>query len=62
MAVTDCPDKQFDLESVARRILALTELATQEHLKALGRSQADRLVAMVQSQESEHPHVHVLCH
>lgn len=47
MPVAECPVEKFDLESVAQRILALTEIATQEHLKSLSRSQADRLVEMV---------------
>ncbi len=44
---------KLDLESVAKKILALSELATQEHLAALNRSQADRLLNLVQGQAAE---------
>lgn len=52
----------LNLESVAQRILALTELATQEHLKALSRSQADRLLTLVQDEAAaDRQHAVAVC-
>lgn len=53
MTIAEMPVDKLDLDSVAQRILALTELATQEHLKSLSRSQADRLVEMVRSESAD---------
>ena len=36
----------LDLEEVARRMLALSTIAVEEHIAALGRSQADALLKL----------------
>jgi len=40
-------ETQIDLEQIARRIRELSEIAAQQHLEALARSQADRLFRLV---------------
>ncbi|HVX86029.1 MAG TPA: hypothetical protein VH253_14695 [Phycisphaerae bacterium] len=42
-----------DLESVGQRIVELAELALREHLEGVGRSQAERLMKMVEETSSE---------
>jgi len=39
-------DSALDMEVVARRIVELAQVAVEEHVAAIGRSQADGLMAM----------------
>jgi hypothetical protein len=43
----------LDLESVGQRIVELMELAVREHLEGVGRSQAERLMNMVEEESYE---------
>ena len=54
-AVSDA--KPVDLESIARRIVALADVSVQEHLAALARSQADALIELVQQSGQQVPEV-----
>ncbi|HVS72419.1 MAG TPA: hypothetical protein VHQ47_14280 [Phycisphaerae bacterium] len=43
----------LDLESVGQRIVELMELAVREHLEGVGRSQAERLMNMVEEESCD---------
>ena len=46
-------DVAVDLELVGQRILQLVELAVQEHLDGVGRSQAEGLMAMMREEGAD---------
>lgn len=43
----------MDLESVGQRIVELVELAVREHLDGVGRSQAERLMKLMDDESGE---------
>ena len=52
--ITD-PSQEINLEQIARRIREVAELAAQEHLDAIARSQADRLVRLARNNVPSKP-------